>query len=179
MHAEMKSGLNAILPASLSEQLAMRVADVHYTYQGFRDFVVNQTQIILMNRKRLPIHAVADDDRRDAAGGQDDDNDHNDDVQDLELANQVLAIIRGRPVGGHGAGRFRKRTPSATRNSAQTATNPTRDAKCSNCHGNHTKAECKKPPVDMADRTCFTCGEKNRSSGTAPSGPAAHAPGAR
>ena len=60
----------------------MRVADVHYTYQGFRDFVLNQTQIILMNRNRLPIHAVADDDRRDAAGG-DDDNDDNDDAQDM------------------------------------------------------------------------------------------------
>ena len=165
--AEMKSDLNAILPASLSEQLAMRVADVHYTYQGFCDFVVNQTQIILMNRNRLPIHAVADDDRRDAAGG-DDDNDDNNDTQDMELSNQFLAIFKGRQVGGQGAGRFRKRTPSTTRNPAQTATHPTRDAKCPNCNGNHTKAECKKPPADMADRTCFTCGEKNHSSRNCP-----------
>ena len=32
--AEMKSDLNAILPASLSEQLAMRVADIHYAYRA-------------------------------------------------------------------------------------------------------------------------------------------------
>ena len=55
---EMKSDLNAILQQNLSEQLAVRVSDGNYIYQGFRDFVFNQTAIILMNRNRLPLHAV-------------------------------------------------------------------------------------------------------------------------
>jgi len=165
--AEMKSDLNAILPASLSEQLAMRVADVNYTYQGFRDFVVNQTQIILMNRNRLPLHAVEDDNLQDTTGGGGDDDDDNCNDEGQELISQILAFVKGRSNGG----RFQKRTTGAPRNAARTPTGGgARDPKCPNCHGNHTKAECKKPPVDMADRTCFTCGEKNHSSRNCPKG---------
>ena len=40
---EMKSDLNAILPPNLSEQLAIRISDSQYSYQAFRDFVLNQT----------------------------------------------------------------------------------------------------------------------------------------
>ena len=57
---EMKSDLNAILPPNLSEQLATRIADSQYCYQAFRDFVLNRTALILMNRNRLPIHAAVD-----------------------------------------------------------------------------------------------------------------------
>ena len=56
----MKSDFNAILPPNLSEQLVIRISDSQYSYQASRDFVLNQTEFILMNMNKLPIHAVVD-----------------------------------------------------------------------------------------------------------------------
>ena len=55
---EMKSDLNASLPHNLSEQLAVRVSDGNYTYQGFMDFICNQTTMFLIKRNRLLPHVV-------------------------------------------------------------------------------------------------------------------------
>ena len=55
---EIKSDLNAVLPPNLSEQLAVGISDSQYSYQAFRDFVLNQTALIVLNRNRLLIRAV-------------------------------------------------------------------------------------------------------------------------
>ena len=49
---EMKCDLNVILPPDLSEQLGIRISDSQYSYQAFRDFVLNQTALVFMNRNR-------------------------------------------------------------------------------------------------------------------------------
>ena len=115
-----------------------------------------------MNRNWLPLHAVADDDLQDTTGGSGDDDDNNVNDEGQELINQIFAFVKSKSNGG----RFLKRTPGAPRNVARTPQGGggggggVLEAKCQNCNGNHTKAECKAPPVVMADRRCFTCNEK-------------------
>ena len=55
---EMKSDLNAILPAELGDHLTVRVSDPHQSYADFRDFVVYTCSQLLMRRKKLPINAM-------------------------------------------------------------------------------------------------------------------------
>ena len=57
---EMKSDLNAILPAKLSELLCMKQSDSKMSYGSFKGFVEHQTGQILINAGRLPINAVGE-----------------------------------------------------------------------------------------------------------------------
>ncbi len=54
---EMKADLLAILPAELRETLLWRATD-DGPFVAFRDMVVSQAGKILMNRQKLPVHAV-------------------------------------------------------------------------------------------------------------------------
>ena len=67
---EMKSDLNAILPAELGDHLTVRVSDPQQPYAVFRDFVVYTCSQLLMRRKKLPINALG---RAGDEGGHDDD----------------------------------------------------------------------------------------------------------
>ena len=55
---EMKSDLNAILPAELGDHLTVRVSDPQQSYAIFRDFVVYTCAQLLMRRKKLPVNAL-------------------------------------------------------------------------------------------------------------------------
>ena len=176
--AELKSDLNAILPRDLSESLAMKLTDGQQTYQGFRDFIKNQTAVILLNRNRSALHALTDDKNDRSEAGGDDDAPDDDDGGEGGLVAQLLNVLNANVRGRTTKGRFQsaKRTPSAPRRPAPRDGAP-QEQKCPNCHGNHSKADCKKPAVDLADRTCFTCGEKGHASRQCPKRPGGQRPG--
>ena len=55
---ELKFDLNALLPSSLMQMLALRANDPFQSYEHFRDFVLSQSALILMTSGRLPLQAV-------------------------------------------------------------------------------------------------------------------------
>ena len=55
---EMKSDLDAILPAKLSELLCIKQSDPKMSCESFKSFVGEQTSQILMNPGRLPVNAI-------------------------------------------------------------------------------------------------------------------------
>ncbi len=61
---EMKSDLLAVLPTDLREALLWKASDEGPFYK-FRDMVLTQNAKILMNRRRLPIHAVQEENEED------------------------------------------------------------------------------------------------------------------
>ena len=104
---EMKSDLNAILPADLGDHLTLRVTDPHQSFAAFREFVVLSCAQLLMRRKRLPIHNV-DEKQTDAQSEEEEIGGWTDDAarEREELDQKYVAAIRqhesrhGRAKGG-------------------------------------------------------------------------------
>ena len=180
---EMKSDLNAILPAELGDHLTVRVSDPQQSYAVFRDFVVYTCAQLLMRRKKLPINALGGPSEE---GGNGDDQAAGSVEQLDELYLNALSDIhagrggtvdqldewyfgalgnirskglqnRGRKGGGKGG-------KGSGKNSGQgglarlNALKERSGLKCQNCHGDNMMSECKKPMLDKSQRTCFTCG---------------------
>ena len=153
---EMKSDLNAILPADLGDHLTLRVTDPHQSFAAFREFVVLSCAQLLMRRKRLPIHNV-DEKQTDAQTEEEETGGWTDDAarEREELDQKYLAAIRqhdsrhGRAKGGGKGARAKGGGKGGNPSASQ--------RKCPNCHGNHNMSECKKPMQDKADRTCWVC----------------------
>ena len=161
--AEKKSDLLHVLPGDIRELLCWRAGDFNIDYQTFRDMITTQTSTILLHRKKLPLHLVAQPEQPSSE----------DEVQgDLNLntyedEEQLLAAFR-----------FQKRTGRAPQ---RTTTRPvhretrrteegraTRPAKCPNCNGEHRAFECTKPKLALSDRVCWTCQKKGHNSSACP-----------
>ncbi len=169
--ADKKSDLLAILPQEMKELMIWRATDPDESYQNFRDRVQTQTAQILLNRKKLPVHAVqADED---------------DDVDDfyIDPANmtkdELVAVVnrlntQGRVRQGPG-----RRFGAQRRTGAPGAAPPPKDRpprKCANCGEAHPGA-CPKARVATADRLCCGCGKPGHTSANCPA-KAAQRPGA-
>ena len=76
--AELKAGLNAILPRDLSLSIPMRFTDTQQSYQDSRDFVKAQTGVVLLSRNRLTLHAVTGAAEEFETGAADDELDNDD-----------------------------------------------------------------------------------------------------
>ena len=140
---EKKADLLAILPEQLRENLLWRATDPG-PYEAFRDMVQAQAAKVLLNRRRLPVHAVVEETREEepvqGAMGFDD-------VEDL------IAAIR--------SGKFQPRARDGAKTRRPDAPKQfTRPIRCPNCGGEHSKDACTKTKVALGDRTCWECGEK-------------------
>ena len=104
---EVKPDLFVIPLRNLSEQLAVRVCNGNYTYQGFRDFIFNHTARILMNRNRLPLHTVEEPTAQRADAEEQDDKERP--IMTLnEMLEDMVAAVNGQQHGRDNGGRFQK-----------------------------------------------------------------------
>ena len=117
-------------------------------FQKFRDHVILQTSKILMNRQRLPVHALDE--------GPEEPRDEATELADMisgaRSVEDILAAVQ-RYQNKRGTGR---RPPPPTRRKEE-PTRPPR--KCPNCGGTHEDRRCPKPPVENGKRLCWNCGE--------------------
>ena len=95
----------------MSEQLAVRISDTQYSYQGFRDFVLNQTAMILMNRNCLPSYAVNEPTSQRPAAEEQDEEENNgaigmEDMMAMGFTD-LLVAVNGQKRGT--AGRFQRK----------------------------------------------------------------------
>ena len=177
---EMKSDLNAILPAELGDHLIVRVSDPHQSYADFRDFVVYTCSQLLMRRKKLPINAM---------GGPSDEGGNDDEPTSVEQLDEwyinalseihtgkggsadeldtwylgALNNLRSKSGKGRrkGSGKGGKGGKGGGKGGGLARLNALKEGanrKCPNCHGDHMMSECRKPMLDKSQRTCFTCG---------------------
>ncbi len=172
--ADKKSDLLAILPQEMKELMIWRATDPEEPYQKFRDRVQTQTAQILLNRKKLPLHAVQ----------QEEEDDEDDFYADpATMTREELVAVVGR-LGAQG--RLRqgpgRRFDTQRRTGAPGAAPPPRDPrdrpprKCANCGEPHPGA-CTKARVATADRLCWGCGKPGHTSNNCPA-KAAQRPGA-
>ena len=158
-HDEMKSDLNAILPAELSDYLTVRVTDVQQSYEAFRDFAVQACAQLLMRKKRLPVNHVNEEN----TSNENEPNSENiDQVNSIEELDQcylaALNRFQGRGRAG-GAGGAQRRQPPRNTNRQAPGDRPgdRPPKKCINCGGDHATSDCPKPAVDRAQRPCWIC----------------------
>jgi len=163
--AEKKSDLLAVLPHELQADLLWRSTDAG-SFQEFRDHVLTQTSKILMNQKKLPIHAV------DEGSGDDGDEDGFTDIiaaiqkfqHDGCDADLVAAVQRFQRGGG---GRFQRRSPGGTPPPPPRPAEDRPPRKCPNCGKTHA-GRCTAAPVSPADRPCWTCNKRGHVSRNCP-----------
>ncbi len=155
---EMKSDLLAILPLELRETLLWR-AQEEGSFSKFRDHVILQTSKILMNRQRLPVHAVGDEPE---AHGEDQVTLASllDNVSSMEELVAAVQRLQGRRFGN------RKTPPPPPNRKKDDPTRPPR--RCPNCGGTHDDRKCPKAPVDVGKRPCWNCGEPGHVSSKCP-----------
>ncbi len=163
---EMKADLLAVLPGELRETLLWKTTEEDVSYQQFRDHVLTQAGRVLMNRKKLPIHAVDD-----GSGDDDDENDLTDILTaiqkfqhggcDADLVAAVQRFQRGR------GGRFQRRNPGRTSPPPPRPAEDRPPRKCPNCGKTHA-GRCTAAPVSPDERPCWTCGKKGHVSRNCP-----------
>ncbi len=156
---EKKSDLLAVLPTELRETLLWRATD-EGSFESFRDMVLTQCGKVLMNRKKLPVHAV---DHERHANEQEGDDEGFTDLNSVEGI--VAALSRAQRNGG----RFQRRQRAADGGGggAQRTGQPPKARQCPNCSETH-EGRCPKPAVAVADRKCWTCGQKGCQSSRCP-----------
>ncbi len=170
---EKKSDLKAILPAALRNALLWNSSDKG-TFEDFRDMVLVQSAQVLLDQKKLPVHAVN--------GELPDIDDDGDDehtffdtniFQGISNMEELVNVVdkwkqqRGRRSQRSAPGsRPQSRAPSQSRPASATGTRPPR--KCPNCNEEHPSTRCPKPPIAVEDRTCWSCGRKGHSSRQCP-----------
>ena len=146
----MKSDLDAILPAKLSELLCIKQSDPEMSYDSFKDFVEGQTAQIPMNSGRLPVHAVDEGSHEELI--YENAEDGYTDEHDQELIAWVGRLFKGKGKG-KGKGSGQAAANNVQNRSARSESQ--KPAKCSSCHGDHSSRDCPKPAVDK--ETCFKC----------------------
>ncbi len=168
---EKKSDLKAILPAALRNALLWNSSDKG-TFEEFRDMVLVQSAQVLLDQKKLPVHAV------NAEPSEIEDDDHAffdmNILQGVSNMEDLINVVdkwkqrRGRQAQRSTLGsRQQSRAPSQLRPAPATETRPPR--KCPNCNEEHASTRCPKPPIAVEDRTCWSCGKKGHSSRQCPS----------
>ena len=168
---EKKSDLKAILPAALRNALLWNSSDKG-TFEEFRDMVLVQSAQVLLDQKKLPVHAV------NAEPSEIEDDDHAffdmNILQGVSNMEDLINVVdkwkqrRGRQAQRSTLGsRQQSRAPSQLRPAPATGTRPPR--KCPNCNEEHASTRCPKPPIAVEDRTCWSCGKKGHSSRQCPS----------
>ena len=168
---EMKSDLNAILPAELGDHLTLRVTDPHQSFAAFREFVVLSCAQLLMRKKRLPLHNV-NDQRNDSPTEEEEPGGWPEDAakEREELDQQYLAAIRQHSArfgkgGSKGGGKGRAKGGGKGGGGSL----GTGQRRCPNCDGAHNMSECKLPIKDKADRECWLCKKTGHVSANCPS----------
>jgi len=164
---EKKSDLKAILPAALRNALLWNSSDKG-TFEEFRDMVLVQSAQVLLDQKKLPVHAVS---AEQSQIGDDDDKTFFDmnilqgvsNMEDLVNVVDKWKQRRGRQTQRD---RPQSRAPSQSRPPSATGARPPR--KCPNCNEEHPSTRCPKPPIAVEDRTCWSCGKKGHSSRQCP-----------
>ena len=141
---EKKSDLLRILPETLQDNLLWRATDPG-PYAQFRDMIKAQAARTLLNKRRLPVHAVAQ--------GQEPKPEANGDIDLGSVTNmeELLAVMK----------RFGARKPGNEPDKRGAR-------KCPNCGEEHKDNKCPHPPVAVADRKCWTCGKKGHSNRDCP-----------
>ncbi len=162
---EKKNDLLKILPAEISSALLWRASEPG-GYQLFRDMVVRQSAKVMLNKRRLPVHAIEET----AADEDDEEIDFRsiNNIEDLVAAVQRMAG-RGRGFGQRAGGAGGRRVgASNTRDSGSKQPPPVRRARrCPNCSQEH-EGRCTKPEVPRNERTCWGCGKKDHLSRDCP-----------
>ena len=102
---EMKSDLNAILPAEVADHLTVRVTDRQQPYIAFKEFVVHTCAQLLM-RKRRPLNIVGDDEGGGAGAGEE--GQYYDDNKDEDYQWLIAALRKGKGKGRFGGGKNEK-----------------------------------------------------------------------
>ena len=124
----MKSDLNAILPAKLSEHLLFRQTDVTMTYEAFKAFVESQTNATLMVAGRLA--SVNNVKVRNEGPTTDDDQEEQEEdeanVEDMSRSDLLAMVKRGR------AFQRPKRQANGSRTATRFAPNKDRKHRCEN-----------------------------------------------
>jgi hypothetical protein len=167
---ELKSDLLAIVPNEIREHLLLRSTDLSVNFTQFKDFIVQQTARLLVNRRKSPMVNIVDghpammtnydqnsghDQTYEEVEYQDDAGDMTkEDLQDLLVFAQQQGY-KGRGKGfGKGSGAQRPRFPpraGATRPGQMGA--PQREMRCVNCgRAGHAVADCRSPIVPVSER---------------------------
>ncbi len=166
---EMKADLLAVLPSEIRETLLWKTTEEAVSYQQFRDHVLTQAGRVLMNRRKLPVHAVEEEAHEDSDGNS---------LEDLLAALQhaaqtgdgqaIAAVIQKfqrrsaggrfqpRRQGGDGGGQPPRQSPAGQPRQSPAGDRPPR--KCPNCGKTHA-GRCTAPTVSTSDRPCWTCGK--------------------
>ncbi len=183
--SEMMADLLAVLPGELRETLLWKTTEEGVTYNQFRNHILTQAGRVLMNRKKLPIHAL-DEDIDDDGGDYSFDLNQLDEIvtavqrlqQDGNETELLAAVQRFQRGGGR---RFPGRRSgeagpqSSQQSQRRTDGNPGRISpvgvrspkKCPNCAKTH-EGRCTAAPVSPAERLCWGCGKKGHVSRNCP-----------
>ena len=136
--AEMKADLLAILPESIRHDLLWKASEPG-EFAPFRDMVKIQASKVLLNRKRLPVH-VMEEEQPDVA--------NNFDISSVSSVQELIAAFNR--LGKKNGGRLNNRQDEQGQS--------TRQVRCANCGGEHTKDKCDKATIPVSERKCFKCG---------------------
>ena len=157
--AERKADLLAVLPAELRELMLWNSTKAEIDFDAFRDHVITQSSKILMNRKKLPIHAIE---------GNECDENEGFSFQGIDFSNvnsvegMVAAFQRAQRKGQDRSGRKDggrdRRDAGRDRGGGGRERDESRPRRCPNCSEAHP-GRCTKAPVASADRKCFKCGK--------------------
>ena len=152
---EKKSDLLRILPEHLQDNLLWRATDPG-PYIQFRDMIKAQAARTLLNRRRLPIHTVAEA----SPPSQDDEMPDLRSVTNLE---ELMAVMK--KFNFRNGKRPPPRQPGSPAAAAASARAP---RMCPNCGGSHPETRCPHPGVDRGQRTCWTCKKNGHSNKNCP-----------
>ena len=140
---EMKDDLLALLPGDLRENLLWHATDPG-DFATFRNMVQAQAAKVLLDRRRLPVHTVADEDE-------------DFDMRNISNVDELMAFIRKSFAGKNKQNRRNQTAPQKTGDPPRQPRGPIR---CANCGDEHPRTECNKPIVPVSERKCWTCGKK-------------------
>ncbi len=156
--AERKADLLAVLPAELRELMLWNSTKTDVSFDVFRDHVITQSSKILMNRRKLPIHAIE--------GNEFDEYEGFDfqgiDFSSINSAGDMIAAFeraqrKGQFRGRRDGGRDR-RDAGRDQGGGGRERDESRPRRCPNCSEAHP-GRCTKAQVASADRKCFKCGK--------------------
>ena len=146
---ELKADLLAILPDGIRNELLWKSSQPG-SFEDFRDMILQQTNKILLNKRRLPVHQVIDDEPLEEPGTLD--------LSQCTNVEDIIAAVNNyqRRTGRQGTRQGPRPGGGAPARPPQTDRAP----RCANCGGEHAKDKCPHPTVPKDKRKCFTCGKE-------------------